>query len=104
MPLISLLNNLYSAIDSSNFTPSAGSGQALRQAQDRPFGRPSGQALRQAQDKPFGRLRTSPSAGSGQAKNHLSANWWIKGSLLMHLGLTIKKLGGWGYGTMLEPI
>jgi len=82
------LNNLYSAIDSSNFTPSAGSGQALRQAQD----------------KPFGRLRTSPSAGSGQAKNHLSANWWIKGSLLMHLGLTIKKLGGWGYGTMLEPI
>ncbi len=54
--------------------PSAGSGQALRQAQDRPFGRlrtgpsaGSGQALRQAQDRPFGRLRTGPSAGSGQA-------------------------------------
>jgi len=26
----------------------------------------SGQALRQAQDKPFDRLRTSPSTGSGQ--------------------------------------
>jgi len=31
----------------------------------------SGQALRQAQGKPFGRLRASPSAGSGQVKNRL---------------------------------
>jgi len=60
MPLISLLNNLYSAIDSSNFTPSAGSGQALRQAQDKPFGR--------LWASPSARLfRTGPSAGSGQA-------------------------------------
>ena len=52
----------------------------LRQAQDRPFGKlrtgpsaSSGQALRQAQDRPFGKLRTGPSklrtgpSASGQA-------------------------------------
>jgi len=37
--------------------PSTSSGQALRQAQGRPFDS-SGQALRQAQDKPFDKLRT----------------------------------------------
>jgi hypothetical protein len=44
------------------------SGQALRQAQDRPFDKlrtgpstSSGQALRQAQDRPFDKLRVNPS-------------------------------------------
>ena len=54
--------------------PSTSSGQALRQAQDRPFDKlrtgpstSSGQALRQAQDRPFDKLRTGPSTSSGQA-------------------------------------